>query len=160
MYRGKQSKKRNNLQYIHRFMYIFIYIYLYSNFCSFSCCFWTTILSFYFSCVNLQLKVGANGDEVLDILVLVVLTSYPLFLISSDMGNVGSVWAKDVSDCSNKPLEKQRPCRHIFQFSRQRGGSQRGHTVWRSAIPDIWHLVSVVIVNSNTAQVDVQGALY
>lgn len=63
MYRGKQSKKRNNLQYIHRFMYIFIYIYLYSNFCSVSCCFWTTILCFYFSHVNLQRKVEANEER-------------------------------------------------------------------------------------------------
>lgn len=63
MYREKQSKKRNNLQYIHWFMYIFIYIYLYSNFCSVFEPFYT--LFHFISRVNLQLQVRANEEEVL-----------------------------------------------------------------------------------------------
>lgn len=87
MYRGKQSKKRNNLQYIHRFMYIFIYIYLYSNFCSVSCCFLNHYTLFYFSHVNLQLKVGANEEEMLGILVpAVALLPLPYFTRHENIG--------------------------------------------------------------------------
>lgn len=136
MYRGKQSKKRNNLQYIHRFMYIFIYIYLYSNFCSVSCCFWTTITLLYFSHVNLQLKVGANGDEVLGILVPVVVL--PPLCYFTWHGKVG--WVKDMSDCSNKPLEKHWLCQHLFKFFQSNWGggqSKRAHSL---AIRDTRHM--------------------
>lgn len=79
MYRGKQSKKRNNLQYIHRFMYIFIYIYIFKLLLCFLL-FLNHYTLLYFSHVNLQLKVGANEDEVLGILVpVVVLLLPPLF---------------------------------------------------------------------------------
>lgn len=120
MYRGKQSKKGNNLQYIHRFMYIFIYIYLYSNFCSVSCCFWTTILLFYFSHVNLQLKVEGNDEEVAGILLCVVVLLLPL-----PHGNTRAGWTTWVIAQTNHWKSTNRFNPYFFNFLRAARGSQR-----------------------------------
>lgn len=91
MYREKQSKKRNNLQYIHWFMYIFIYIYLYSNFCSVFEPFYT--LFHFISRVNLQLQVRANEEEVLGTRVPVLFSALPLLSFHSGV-RTWATWKK------------------------------------------------------------------
>lgn len=59
-------------------------------------------------------------------------------LILLDMWKHGLGLVRDMSDCSNKPLEKHRLCRHLFQFSQSsEGQSKRSHSV---AIWDTRHV--------------------
>lgn len=119
--RKTEQKKKQFTVYSSVYVYIYIYIFIFKLLLCFLL-FLNHYTLFYFSHVNLQLKVGANEDEVLGILVLMAVL---LRLISLDM----KTWVKDMSDCSNKPLEKHRVCRHFFsffQFSQSSGAVKKG----------------------------------
>lgn len=87
--RKTEQKKKQFTVYSSVYVYIYIYIFIFKLLLCFLL-FLNHYTLFYFSHVNLQLKVGANEDEVLDILVPVVVL-LPLFLFRSTCGNMGSV---------------------------------------------------------------------
>lgn len=130
--RKTEQKKKQFTVYSSVYVYIYIYIFIFKLLLCFLL-FLNHYTLFYFSHVNLQLKVGANEDEVLGVRVPMAVL---LPLISLNM----KTWVKDMSDRSNKPLEKHRLCRHFFfffNFLRAAGQSKRAHSV---AIRDTRHM--------------------
>lgn len=119
--RKTEQKKKQFTVYSSVYVYIYIYIFIFKLLLCFLFLNHNTL--FYFSNVNLQLKVGANEEEMLGILVpVVVRLPLPHFTQHENMGSV-----KDMSDCSNRPLEKNTD---LFQFSQSsEGQSKRAHSV-------------------------------
>lgn len=148
----KTEQKRNNLQYIHWFMYIFIYIYLYSNFCSVL----NHYILFFFSLVNLQLKVRAHEKRVLGTLVPLVQLSLSLFHLT---------WKHRLSERDEWLLKqivsKAWPMLTPFKIFKEQWGAVKQGTQWGDQEYQTCDVeLQILMVSSETAKVDVQDVLY
>lgn len=140
--RKPEQKKKQFTIYSLVYVYIYIYIFLFKHTLCFLL-FLNHYSLFYFSRVNLQLKVGAKDEKVLGTLV-------PVFFTRPEPV---AKWKPQVITQTNC-YESTDHADTFFNFPRVAGRS-KSHTSWRSRRTDIWRLPSGVIVSSKPAEVDV-----
>lgn len=127
--RKTEQKKKQFTVYSSVYVYIYIYIFIFKL--PLFLVFEPLNFVFHFSHVNLQLKVGANEDELVGIWVLAHLSASAYFVRRG----------KKMTDCSNKSYEKHRLWWQFFFFiifSEQRGSQKRAHS---AAIRDTRHMI-------------------
>lgn len=146
-YVQRKTEQKKKPFTVYSSVYVYIYIFIFKLLLCFLLFLNHYTLFFYLSHVNLQLKSwskwrwGAWRSSIRG-------HSTPPPLISLDM----RTWAQ----WKSWTIAQSTGCVDAFvSFLSAVAGSQKGHTVLRLGILDVWHLASDIIVNSKTAWVGV-----